>query len=413
MPIIPIRSDNAYVGIAKQSAQGSPVAPTNFVRWLDGTKFEYDLKNEEIWEGDGTRRLSQLVKSKQSVKGTVVFNPRPIEAGLFETAALGLGGDALTAATVNTTVSASTTAGATTITVAANTGLTGGGTITLNVSPGTTNEEVAVFNLPATGAGPYTLTVANSLTLKNAHTSTDGIQSTASHVITDQSDGNYYTLEFGLGSLSGQVGPTIRITDCKVEQLKRSSKAGMLLEYNVEFLGIAAVSQGSPSTVTLENHSPFLFTQGIWTLNGSTTGDALAVETFDITQKNNIDSAIQTEQLILSALIFGNLNMDVKIDVVFQTPSLIALTYWGGTSGTTDSQTIGAGSLNLKFTQPDNFHTLQYNVATLHYDKITQPEPKKDGKHYKMTVESKGVSNQSLNTYILQTTVTNARNTLY
>src|SRR6185369_5209368 len=121
MPIVPIRADNAYVGIGKQSAQGTPVAPSTFVRWLDGTKFEFDLKVEEVWEGDGTRRLSQVIKNNQSVKSAIVFNPRPIELGLFETACMGAGSDAITVPTVSTQLSAGTSIGATTITVSSNT----------------------------------------------------------------------------------------------------------------------------------------------------------------------------------------------------------------------------------------------------------------------------------------------------
>lgn len=413
MPIVPIRADNAYVGISKQSSQGSPVAPSTFVRWLDGTKFEFDLKTEMIWEGDGTRRLSQIIKNMQAVKSTIVFNPRPVELGFFETACMGSGADSITSPSVSTQLSAGTSVGASSITVSSNTGLTGSGTIALMLTPGGAAEEVAVFTVPATGVGPYTLTVANSGTLKNAHTSSDTVQSIATHTITDQSDGSYYTIEYGLGSLNGAAGPTIRITDCKIESIKRSSKAGQLLEYTVEFNGIATVSQGSPSTVTLEAHSPFLYTQGVWTLNGSTTGDALAVESFDIQQKNNLDIGIQTEQLTLAAIIFGNLDVNVTAELVMQNSNLIALTYWGGTTGTTDAQAIGAGSLNLKFTQADTYHSVQYNVPTLHYTKVTEPTPKKDGKHFKVGVTSQGTSNQGANSYILQTTVTNSKSTAY
>lgn len=413
MLIVPIRSDNAYVGISKQTSQGVPVAPTSFVRWLDGTKFEFDLKTEQVWEGDGTRRLSQIIKNMQAVKSTIVFNPRPIELGLFETACMGTGADAYVAPLANTQLSADTTVGASSITVASNVGLTGAGTIALMLTAGGANEEIATFNLPASGTGPYTLTVANSGSLKKSHNTSDGVLSVATHTITDQSDGNYYTIEFGLGSLNGAAGPTIRITDCKIEGIKRSSKAGMLLEYTVDFNGIATVSQNSPSTVTLEAHQPFLFTQGTWTLNGSTTGDALAVESFDIQQKNNLDLAIQTGQLTLAAIIFGNLDVSVTTEIVMQNSQLIALTYWGSTTGTTDAQAIGAGSLTVKFAQADGFHSVQYSVPTMHYDKVTEPTPKKDGKHYKVGIQSQGVSNQGQNTYILQTTVTNAQTVAY
>lgn len=415
MAVVPIRDDNAYVGIAKQTVQGTGVAPSTFVRWLDGTKFAFDLKTEAIWEGDGTRHLSQLIKNRQSVKSTIVFNPRPIELGFFEQACMGISSDTVTAATVSTTISANTLVGATTITVASNTGLTGSGTIILILSPGSANEEVATFTIPATGAGPYTLTVANSGTLKNAHSSGDAIRSVTTHVLTDQTDGNYFTIEFGLGSLYGGAGPTIRIIDCKIDQIKRSSKAGTLLEYTVEFSGISTLSQGSPATVAFEAHNPFLFTQSNtgWTLNSSTTGDALEVEMMDIVQKNNLDLDIQTEQLTLAAIIFGNLDVTVTADVVMQNSQLIALTYWGSTSGTADSQTMGTGNMTVKFTQADGFHTVQYQMLTLHYDKLTEPTPKKDGKHYKVGISAQSVSNQTANTYLLQTTVTNSQTTAY
>src|SRR3954462_3584879 len=119
MPIVPIRNDNAYVGITKQVSQGTPIAPSTFLRWLDGTKFEFDLKVESVWEGDGTRRLSQLIKNKQSVKMTVNFNPRPVEMGLVEQMAMGAGSDAYTAPATTTTLASSVIVGATSISLAA------------------------------------------------------------------------------------------------------------------------------------------------------------------------------------------------------------------------------------------------------------------------------------------------------
>lgn len=413
MPIVPIRSDNAYVGAAVQTIQGSPVAPDHFFRWLDGSKLEYDMKVEEVWEGDGTRRLSQSVKQYQLIKATVKLNPRPIEIGFLEAAALGAGADTLSAATVATTVSTGSSAGATSLTIASNSGFSGSGTITLVVGAGTANEEIAVFALPVTGAGPYTITVSNSKTLKNAHNAGEIVRVYSLHTLSDQTDGNYYTWEFGLGSLSGATGPTIRVTDCKVEQVKREAKAGGLLEYEVSILGIGSALQNSPATVTYENHQAFLYSQtyGGWTLNGSTTGDAVAIQSFTITQKNGIGTDIQAEQLTLAALIFGNIDLDVKLDLIMQNSTLIALTYYNG--GTTDAQAIGSGNVIIKFTQPDGFHSVQYTIPTTEWHKTKMPEPKKDGKHFKLEIEGKAVSNQSQNPYLLQVALQNTLNTSY
>lgn len=412
MAIIPIRADNAYVGLSKQSVQGTGVAPTLFPRWLDGTKIDVVLKASEIWEGDGTRRLSMLLKEMQNVKGTIKFNPRPNELGFFETAGLGAGSDSFTTAVANTTLTAGVSPGATTISLAANTGLTSAGTANLILTPGGATEEVVSVTTPGTGAGPYVYTLTGGGTVKNTHASSDAVRTSSQHTITDQTDGNYYTIEFGLGDLNGAAGLTIRCIDCKIQSVKRAGKAGSLLTYDVDFEGITTVSQGSPATVTLENHQPFLFTQGVWTLNGSLTGDALGVEGFTIETKNNLD-VVQAENLTPGAIIFGNLEAKVSADIIFQSGSLFALTYWGSSGGTTDSQTIGAGSLSLIFSQSNLFFTVQYGVTTLHYASASPPEPKKDGKHYKMAVGATSVSNMGANPYILQAVVQNSQNSGY
>lgn len=416
MALIPIRSDNAYFGLGMQSVQGTAVAPTSFPRWLDGSSIEWDMKTEEVWEGDGTRHLSQLWKNGQSVKFKLVFNPRPIEAGLIEKALNGANSDTPTAAVLATTTTTTITAGtSTTVTLSSVTGLPGSGTVAIALDPGLPTEEIGIFSLPPSGSVLTLVASYNNGTGKFAQSHTSGAvaRTSTAHVFVDKFDGDYWTIEVGLGNLGGAAGPTLRCRDCKLESVKVSGKAGSLITYETEWNGIATVSTGLPATVTLEMHSPFFYTSGTWTLNGSTTGDALNVESFDLTRKNNLDTGIQTEQLTLAALIFGNLSVDVSLGIVFQNAQLLNLTYFGSTTGTTDAQPIGAGSLLLLFTQPDTFHTLQYNVATMHYSKTKPPEPKKDGKHYMLDIAATGVSNQGASAYICQATVTNTQTAAY
>lgn len=416
MTLIPLRNDNAYLGFAKQSAQGTAVAPSVFPRWLDGSSISLDLGAEDIYEGDGSRHLSQVVKNKQSVKIKLSLYPRPIELGFFEAAAMGTGSDAVGAATLATTTTTAITAGTTAnVTLTSMSGLGASGTVALVLEAGTTNEEVALFSLPASSS---ILTLAASYNngtgkFAKSHASGVAIATPTSHVLTDQVDSPYYTIEVCLGGLNGGAGPTLRVRDCKLDQVKRSGKAGSLISYECDFVGIATVSTGSPATVTLENHSPFFYTSGTWTLNGSTSGDALNVESFDITQKNNVDTSIQTEQLTMAAYIFGNINVDVGAAIVMTDSQLIALTYFGSTSGTTDAQAIGVGALTLLFSQADGFHSVQYAVPTLHYTKTEPPAPKKDGKHFSLSIAASSVSDAGANAYVLQTTVANAQTASY
>lgn len=420
-PIVPIRSDNAYFGFAKETTPGTPVAPSIFPRWMDGSSIQIEMENEAIEEGDGSRRTSTIIKNGQKVKIKLVAALRANELGFFEAAAQGASSDTYTAPTVSTTLSASTSVGATSVTVAANTGLTGAGTIALALEAGSSTEEIAIFALPATGAGPYTLTVDSSYnggTLKLAHSSSGAVKSAATHVITDQTDGNYYTIEVGLGNLYGAGGTALRVRSCKVSSFKRSSEKGKLLKHEIEFVGIASTVQGTPATVTLEQHGPFLFTQGTWTLDGSTTGDANNLRDFEIAQDNKLDDDTQTEQLTLSSLIFGAIEVKASYSLIFTAASRLFLTYFGSTTGTTDAQALGLGSLTVTFTQPDTLQSVQYKILTLGYLESTWPEMKKDGKHYETKVSGTSIAAPlsgagANNAYLLQTTLTNTQYSAY
>lgn len=407
MAIVAIRGNRAYAGLAKQSTQGVSVAPIYFPRWLDGTSVEIDMKAEDLWEGDGSRRLSQIIKNQQHVKIKHMCYPRPNEVALLEAAAMGAGSDAYTGPTTGTSLTTSgagNTANSTTLTLSGNTGLTGAGSAQVVLNPGTATEEIVTITTPGT-ANAFTVTVP-ATGLKYAHVAGQTSESAATHVITDQVDGSYYTWEFSIGDTAGTI---LRVRDCKCASIKRGAKAGTALSYETEWEGIASVAQGAAATVTLDPHSIFLFTQGVWTLDGGTTGDALAVDTFDIATKNNLD-VFQTEQLTPAGIIFGNVNMDLSLNIVMQNANKINQTYFGSTAGTTDAQAMGTGSLLLLFTQPDNFHTTTYNVPSLVYTKTAIPQPKKDGKSWRLPIAASVTSNAGVNTYLLQTTVTN---TLY
>jgi len=423
MPVVitPIKSDNFYIGFSKEPSPGTPVAPSVFPRWMDGTSLEIDTKTEVVKEGDGSRRTSIIIKNGQKVKIKLHAWLRANELGFFEQATMGSGSDAYSAPAVATTLSANTLVGATSITLAANTGLTGTGTIALAIEPGTNTEEIAIFTLPVSGSGPYTLNVDpsyNGGALKRAHTSAGAVKSAATHVLTDQNDGDYFTIEAGIGTLFSGAGTTLRVRSCKVASLKRSAKKGSMLLHEIEFTGIASTVQGSVATVTLEQHQGFLFTQSAWTLDGSTGGDAPNLDEFTIEQKNDLDEDIQTESLTLAALIFGDLAITASFSLIFTAAARLYQMYFGSPTGTTDAQTLFLGSLTVLFTQPDTLQTVQYKILTLAYEKTPIPAPKKDGKHWNLSVEGQSVAAPlsgvgANNAYLLQTTLTNTQYSQY
>jgi hypothetical protein len=408
--ITPIRGSNFYLGAAPETIPGTPAAPIYFFRWLGGTKVEIDMKTNTLKEGDATRRNALVIKAGQMVKITLAACLRPDELAYIESIAQGASSDTYTGPTVSTTLSANANAGATSLSVASNTGLTGTGTMALAIGAGTSIEEIVTVNLPVTGSGPYSLTIANSGILKINHTSGNTVKSSASHVLTDQNDGSYTTLEAGFGNLYGAAGTALRIRSCKISSIKRSAKAGEALKHEVEFVGIASTVQSTPATVTLEQHQVYLFTQTTWTLDGSTTGDAPNLESFEIEQKNNLDDTIQTEQLTLAALTYGDLEINAKYTIVWTSASRMYKAYFN--DGTTDAQALGLGSLNVLFSQANGLHTLTYNILTLGYLNAQPPVPQEDGKHYKQDVEGTSLPVPLLgagpnNPYLLQVSTTN------
>jgi len=414
--LTPFKGNNFYIGFAEQSSPDTPVAPSIFPRWKNGTKVSIEPAFEEVEEGDGSRRTTLLIKNGQKVKIKFMGSLRPNERGNFEKWAQGVGSDNYTAPTVATTLAGATLANATSVTVHSNTGLTGSGTIALVLEPGTATEEIAIFTIPATGGSdPFTLAVDSSYNgghLKLAHANSGVVKSKASHVLTDQYEGNYVTVEAGFANQFSAGGTAIRVKACKVDKYTVSGEHGKLVMDDIEMTGIVSTVQGSPATVTLEQHGPFIFYQGSYTVDGNSTAQAL--RKFSIERSNNLDDDTQGEGLNPTCLIFGKLDVKLKWSLILTAFSAIYQTFYGSKTGTTDSTQVGLGSFNALFTQPDTLNTLAYNVLTVGYTNSPFPDPQEDGKHWDLDVEGTSVvvppgGSGPNNAYKLQTTLTNTQ----
>lgn len=418
-PLVPFRGSNFYAGFSEEISPGTPVAPSVFPRWRNGTKVEIAPTFSEEDEGDGSRRTTLLIKNGQIVKITLVTSLRPNERGYFEKWAHGASSEVFNANAVATTLSALTAIGATSVTVAANAGLTGSGTIPLVIGAGGNAEEIAVFNLPATGSGPYTLTVAstyNGGALRLAHANAATVKSQGSHVFTDQNDGPYITSEFGFANLYSAGGTAIRVRSCKIDKFTTTGEKGKIIMDTIEMTGIVSTVQGSPATVTLEQHAPFIFYQGSYTVDGNSTAQAL--RKFSIERANNVDSDTQGEGLNPTSLSFAKLDVKLKWSLILTVFSVIYQTFFGSKTGTTDSTQVGIGSFNALFTQPDTLNTLAFNVLTVGYTNSPWPAPAEDGKHWDLDVEGTSVVTPLSgagpnNAYKLQTTLTNTQFAAY
>src|SRR5258707_3095809 len=152
--LLTFRDNAVYIGWAKQAAWGTGLAPTNWWIWRDGSDVATNKSVTIEREGDqsGCASLPYVDRATGMIK--ISEYARPIVMGCALQSLLGTGSDAFTA-TVNTTLGAQATAGATTITSIADLGNTGNQGVVLEGGVATTHQEgnpLGRRESPGTGA---------------------------------------------------------------------------------------------------------------------------------------------------------------------------------------------------------------------------------------------------------------------
>src|SRR5258707_14240622 len=119
-----VRNNLFYMGAGKEAVWNTPVPPTWFWRWLDGSDANPDAKFSEEREGDTSPHISLMFKTSQIWAVKVVEYVRPISVGYALQALLGAGSDAFVAGAAST-FNAPVVAGANTFTTVASIGNVG------------------------------------------------------------------------------------------------------------------------------------------------------------------------------------------------------------------------------------------------------------------------------------------------
>jgi hypothetical protein len=162
----------AYVGLAKETTQGTWVTPSYY---LACTKLDFEVNYDQLRDESYRNNDSNLQGLYQGAGDSSVdleFNAYPDSLGY----ALRIIGPDTVSAGVSTTLSSSTTAGATSISVAAS--IPVGSTIMIDTG---TKVEYATTGTP-TGSGPYTIPIATPTTgLTYAHNSAVAVLSQTTH----------------------------------------------------------------------------------------------------------------------------------------------------------------------------------------------------------------------------------------
>lgn len=419
MTITPTRHNLFYIGWSKQSSFGTPVAPTQFWRWLDSTQAQPDMKLAEEREGDTSPWVSLVYKTQQYYMFKIVEYVRPITAGCALQALLGTGSDTYTAPTVNTTLAASALAGATTIQLTADQGNTG--TKVLNLTPGYANSayEVVTIDCTTRTTPNYTYTLASGATLKNAHTNGDAVTSVSTHAFTRQLlTYDPYTIEFAFSQAS--YGKAFRITDCVCVDLNITHEAKKPLKFEHTWYGSLMALPGSLLTPSYEGTSvignagsPFTWwmANGNWKIDNLTTGNATSItkQTLQIKNTTTPDD-LQSEAVTIPYWLPGNIDVSGTVDFHFQNYNQYQEVYYGTTGGTADSNLVGTGQLSTTWTA-DGVNGFTESLPYINY-KSGPLQPKLDGKPLVMSLAF-APSRNPTNTTPMTLTLTNSQASVY
>lgn len=426
--LTPLRSNNSYVGAAKQAAWGTAVPPTWFWLFGDGTAADLDAKMQTEREGDTGPHINLMWKSEEHAVIKIVEKVRPITAGYTLQNLLGTGSDTFTAATQTTTVAgAGAAAGGTTIVLTASIGNVG--TLAIAVNPGLGNAtfEVVTLDLTSrTGTGPYTYTVAASGTFLNAHTAGEAVRSLSKHVFkraTGNSTFDPCTIEVGLGTQGSAPFQAMRYVNACCADLKLHSEKGGVVHMEHTWYASSALLQATLATPVFESFNvvgrpgaPFRHSMasGAWTVDGATTGNAATVERFTLNCKNSTTpDEYFSEGLNPVYFTPDDFEVSGELQVQFQSFSHYYETYFGSTTpaaAAADSPLVGYGSVNVTWTM-DVIDSLQCNLPNVGYTAAKVPFAAK-GHAVVQNIMFTGIKNAG-NPDPLIITLQNTQNTTY
>ena len=424
--LTPLRENLVYIGWSKQAAWHTPLAPTSFWRWLDGSMADDEIKMTTAREGDTSPHVSLAFKNAQYATAKIVEYLRPRTAGCALQALLGTGSDAYTPPTFATTLAAAIVAGATTFQSTANLGNVG--TLALNFTPGVAvqNYEVATADLTTrTGTGPWTYTLATAATFKQAHGNGDALTTVSTHTFTrGLSTFDPYTIEIGRGDGVNAPFQVVRLVDAICYDLTITSAKGSGVKLEHSWYGAYEQLQNVFATPVYEGLSvvgatggPIAHYQalGNWKIDGVNAGNALTIENLTIKAKNttNVEEFV-SEGIQPDFFTLDNFDVSATAQVIFQNFNQYYEMYFGNTqtpaATARDSYLVGYGTFLTTWTE-DAINALTASLPNVAYTAGKLPF-KLDAKPVRQSIAMTGIKSPSfLNPLIL--TLTNSQNSQY
>lgn len=335
-----------YVGIAKETVQGTWVTPTYF---LPVTKGDAEIDYDQLQDLSYRNNDSNLQGLYQGAGQSAVDLEFPAYPDSIGWALRIIGPDTVTPG-VSTTLSSPTTAGATSISVAAS--IPSGSTIMIGTA-GTV--EYATTGTPS-GSGPYTIPIAAPTAgLTYAHASSVAVVSQTTHTFKQSATTpkpTYSITEWNTVDYWGHPGCMLSDVDIKVDP-----KA--ICTIDAKYTGWIGASQTGPITPTFSEPAPLLGWQFTMTNAGASSTRGL---TYDLSLKRSTEAIHGSNGTQQPREVFsGVIDADITYKAIYENDTDYNLYLQALQNNPTSmvlTQPVGAGvdaagcSLTLTTTQP-------------------------------------------------------------
>ncbi|MDX3243660.1 phage tail tube protein [Streptomyces sp. ME18-1-4] len=334
-----------YVGLAKETVQGTWVTPSYY---LACTKMDFEINYDQLRDESYRNNDSNLQGLYQGAGDSSVdleFNAYPDAIGY----ALRIIGPDTVSAGVSTTLSSSTTAGATSISTAASIPL--GSTIMIDTG---TKVEYATTGTP-TGSGPYTIPIATPTTgLTYAHNSAVAVVSQTTHTFKQSSTVAKPTYSLTQSNVLEAWG----YTGCMLSDVQIKVDPKGIVTCGAKYTGWIPAIQAGPFTPAFSQPAPMLGWQFAMTNAGATSTRGLS---YDLTLKRPVEAIHASNGSQQPREVFsGVLDADISYKAIYENDTdynLYLQALQGSPTSMSLVQPVGAGvdaagsSLTLTTTQ--------------------------------------------------------------
>lgn len=189
-----------------------------------------------------------------------------------------------------------------------------------------------------------------------------GASAPYTHTITRANDIPYLTIERYLDKIERFIG-------CKINQIVISGNSGQPALLDVSFLASDSVIMPSAATPSYETDEPFMFYDGVYTLD---SGAIVTITAFTITINNNLES-IQTTSIKPNNLMEGAFDIEITMRLKLEAGNaLYAKVLYGSSTAIVDTLADGDFTVDLSYGSSTTLRELKFDIPVLKHLGITK-----------------------------------------